>query len=44
MQVKPVMQVSFVEIYNEDVFDLLDPINDTKAFPEWPKVLFHDSR
>ena len=35
---KPVLQISFVEIYNEDVFDLLDPENQRKSLFEWQKV------
>ena len=44
MEVQPVVQVSFVEIYNEDVFDLLDPLNESRVFVEWPKVRFPNWR
>ena len=42
-KIRPVLQASFLEIYNEDVFDLLDPGNQGKAFLEWPKVLLCDT-
>jgi hypothetical protein len=37
-KIKPTLQVSFLEIYNEDVFDLLDPENQAKSFFDWQKV------
>ena len=37
-KIKPTLQVSFLEIYNEDVFDLLDPEHQAKSFFDWQKV------
>ena len=35
---RPLLLVSFVEIYNEDVFDLLDPENQARSLFDWQKV------